>query len=215
MRLLSGLREPTKLINSLRLSAAVTGSRVRDLPVVATAHCRIERHRTARLEIAGRLFLGTFEPAVGRIAAHDASTQIRLAASAVLRCQGTVHLGPGVRVTVGPNARLEIGDGTYVTCDSLIIAASSIRIGAACAISWGVQILDTNFHKPAGDRSGPAPVEIEDHVWIASNVTILKGVRVGRGSIVAAGAVVTKDVPARSLVAGIPARVVKSDVDWS
>jgi acetyltransferase-like isoleucine patch superfamily enzyme len=215
MKFLSALREPTKLINSLRLSAAVTGTRLRDVPVVATSHCRIERHRTARLEIDGRLFLGCFEPAVGRIAAHAASTEIRLAESAVMRCDGIVQLGPGVRVTVGPQARLVIGDGTYVTCDSVIIAAASVRIGAGCAVSWGVQILDTNFHKPGGDATGAAAVEIEDRVWIASNVTILKGIRVGRGSIVAAGAVVTKDVPARSLVAGVPARIIRSDVDWS
>jgi acetyltransferase-like isoleucine patch superfamily enzyme len=215
MRLLSALREPIKLINSLRLSTAATGARLRDMPVVAAAHCRLERHRTARLEITGRLFLGTFEPAVGRIAAHAASTQIRLGESAVMRCDGIVQLGPGVRVTVGPRARLVIGDGTYVTCDSLIIAASSVRIGAACAISWGVQILDTNFHKPAGDPTGAEAVEIGDHVWIASNVTILKGIRVGSGSIVASGAAVTKDVPPRSLVAGVPARIIRSDVDWS
>jgi len=215
MRFLGALREPSKLINSLRLSAAATGARLRDVPVVASSHCRIERHRAARLEIDGRLFLGCFEPAVGRIAAHAASTEIRLADSSVMRCEGIVQLGPGVRVTVGRHARLVIGDGTYVTCDSVIIAASSVRIGAGCAISWGVQILDTNFHKPGGDPTGAEPVEIEDRVWIASNVTILKGVTVGRGSIVAAGAVVTKDVPARSLVAGVPARIIRSDVDWS
>jgi acetyltransferase-like isoleucine patch superfamily enzyme len=215
MRFLSALREPAKLINSLRFSALATGRRWRDVPVVATSRCRIERHRTARLEVGGRLFLGCFEPAVGRIAARNAATEIRLAEGAVMRCDGIVQLGPGVRVTVGRQARLVIGDGTYVTCDSVIIAAASVRIGARCAISWGVQILDTNFHKPGGDPTGAEAVEIEDGVWIASNVTILKGIRVGSGSIVAAGAVVTKDVPARSLVAGVPARIIRSDVDWS
>jgi acetyltransferase-like isoleucine patch superfamily enzyme len=215
MNLLSALREPTKLINSLRLSARATGTRLRDVPVVATSNCGIERHRTARLEIDGRLYLGCFVPAVGRIAARSAATEIRLAESAVMRCEGTVQLGPGVRITVGPRARLVIGDGTYVTCDSVIIAASSVSIGAGCAISWGVQILDTNFHKPLGDPTGAEAVTIEDRVWIASNVTILKGIRVGSGSIVAAGAVVTKNVPARSLVAGVPARIIRSDVDWS
>lgn len=183
--------------------------------MVAASNCRIERHRTARLEIDGRLHLGDFVPAVGRIAARSAATEIRLAEAAVMRCDGTVQLGPGVRITVGRHARLVIGDGTYVTCDALIIAASSIRIGAGCAISWGVQILDTNFHKIAGDPTGPQAVAIEDRVWIASNVTILKGVTIGSRSIVASGAVVTKDVPAGSLVGGIPARVIRSDVDWS
>ena len=183
--------------------------------MVAASNCRIERHRTARLEIDGRLHLGCFEPAVGRIAARGAATEIRLGEAAVMRCDGTVELGPGVRVTVGRHARLVIGDGTYVTCDALIVAASSIRIGAGCAISWGVQILDTSFHRIGGDPTGPQPVAIEDRVWIASNVTILRGVTIGAGSIVGSGAVVTKDVPARSLVAGIPARILRSDVDWS
>ena len=116
---------------------------------------------------------------------------------------------------MGKDARLCIADGTYVTCDSLIIATSSIRIGRGCAISWGVQILDSGFHSMDRDPSVSEAVVIEDRVWIASNVTILKGVTVGSGSIVASGAVVTKDVPARSLVAGIPARVIRSEVDWS
>jgi len=215
MRLLGALREPTKLVTSLYLSARATGTPFRRIPVVATRGCRIERHRTARLEIDGRLILGAFEPDVGRVAARGAATEIRLAESAVMRCDGLVQLGPGVRVTVGKDARLSIGDGTYVTCDSLVIAATSIRIGAACAISWGVQILDTSFHKMSSDPSVSEPIVIEDRVWVASNVTILKGVRIGRGAIVASGAVVTKDVPARSLVGGIPARVIRSDVDWS
>jgi acetyltransferase-like isoleucine patch superfamily enzyme len=214
MSLLSALREPTKLLNSLRLSAQATGTPFHLRPVVAASNCRIERHRTARLEIDGRLTLGCFESAVGRLAARAAATEIRLGESAVMRCDGLVQLGPGVRVTVGPHARLSIGDGTYVTCDSLFIATSSISIGGGCAISWGVQILDTHFHRMGGDPTGPEPVAIGDRVWIASNVTILKGITVGSGSIIASGAVVTKDVPARSLVAGVPARVIRSDVNW-
>jgi acetyltransferase-like isoleucine patch superfamily enzyme len=215
MTLLGALRDPMTLLNSLRLSRHATGTPFRQRPVVAVRRCRIERHRTATLEVHGRLHLGDFEPWVGRIAARDAATEIRLGESAVMRCDGIVQLGPGVRITVGRQARLAIGDGTYLTCDSLIIAAASIRIGAGCAISWGVQILDTNFHKPAGDATGPQPVAIGDRVWIGSNVTVLKGVSIGSGSIVAAGAVVTRDVPARSLAAGVPARVIRTDVDWS
>jgi acetyltransferase-like isoleucine patch superfamily enzyme len=53
------------------------------------------------------------------------------------------------------------------------------------------------------------PVRIEDDVWISSNAVILPGVTIGQGSVVGAGAVVTKDVPARAIVAGVPARVIK------
>ncbi|GAB4461186.1 MAG: hypothetical protein OHK0029_26110 [Armatimonadaceae bacterium] len=73
-------------------------------------------------------------------------------------------------------------------------------------------IMDGDFHD-LQDINKPGKVEpviIEDNVWIASRVTILKGVHIGTGAVVAAGAVVTKNVPARTLVAGVPAKVIRS-----
>ena len=70
--------------------------------------------------------------------------------------------------------------------------------------------------KPEGRRHnsnpndvGCAPVVIEDNVWLGANVTVLKGVRIGRDSVVAAGSVVTRDLPAGVLAAGVPAKVIK------
>lgn len=60
-----------------------------------------------------------------------------------------------------------------------------------------------------------APIVIGDHVWIGMNVIVLKGVTIGEGAVVSAGSVVTKDVPPHSLVAGVPAKVVKTDVEWN
>ena len=59
------------------------------------------------------------------------------------------------------------------------------------------------------------PIIIEDHVWIGANATILPGVTVGYGAIVAAGAVVKNNVPPKCLVAGIPARIIRENVEWS
>ena len=53
-----------------------------------------------------------------------------------------------------------------------------------------------------------------NHVWIGMNATVLKGVTIGEGSIVAAGAIVTKDVPDHCLVAGVPAKIIRRDVRW-
>lgn len=58
------------------------------------------------------------------------------------------------------------------------------------------------------------PVEIGNNVWIGVGATILKGVTIGDGAIIAAGSVVTKDIPARCLAAGVPAKVIKTDVEW-
>jgi acetyltransferase-like isoleucine patch superfamily enzyme len=126
---------------------------------------------------------------------------------------GGATIGKGVSLFVGKDARLKIGHGTYITDGSRISASRSIMIGEHCAISWGVTIIDDDGHGP-GEGPFHAPVEILDHVWVGCNVTILKGVTIGAGSIVGAGAVVTRSCPPRSLMAGNPARVVKSAVSW-
>ena len=69
----------------------------------------------------------------------------------------------------------------------------------------GKFIMDSNEKLPEND----APVVIEDDVWCGANVTILKGVTIGRGSVVAAGAVVTKSCPPYSIIGGVPAKVLK------
>lgn len=59
------------------------------------------------------------------------------------------------------------------------------------------------------------PVTIGDHIWIGARTNVLNGVTVGDGAVVAAGSLVTRDVPPRALVGGVPARVLREDVDWS
>ena len=58
------------------------------------------------------------------------------------------------------------------------------------------------------------PVTIGNHVWICSNSIVLKGVTIGDGAIIAAGAVVTKDVPSKCMVGGNPAKIIRTNVDW-
>lgn len=214
--MLQALRDPGKVLNSIYLSGRFGRTATGAFPIVASSTSRLHAHRTARLSIHGRLYLGCFTPVVGDIVDRRTDrTIVRLAESAELTCLGTANLGPGVRLTIGRGAKFSIGDGSYVTCNALIVCATSIEIGKACAISWGVQIHDTNFHQLRGQPETNRPVRIEDNVWIAANAMILKGVTVGRGAVVAAGAVVTKDVPPRTMVAGIPARVIRTDVEWA
>jgi acetyltransferase-like isoleucine patch superfamily enzyme len=123
----------------------------------------------------------------------------------------------GASVVILDGATLSIGKNSYMN-DSLIQCASGITIGNDCAIAGDVLIQDTDFH-PVLDEEGnekpkSKPISIGDHVWICAKATVLKGVKIGDGAIIAAGAVVTKDVPAYSLVGGNPARVIKENVRW-
>ncbi len=128
-----------------------------------------------------------------------------------LICDGNFVFSSGCRVGVLENAKLRIGSG-YCNYDSKIYCFDSIEIGNDVIISENVIIRDSDNHK-IGDKIS-APVKIGNHVWIGMGAMILKGVTIGDGSVIAAGAVVTDDVPEKSLVGGVPARVIKSDVDW-
>ena len=112
----------------------------------------------------------------------------------------------GVRLEVGPGAKIEIGNGTYLNRNTLVHASTLVHIGVDCKVSWDVVIMDTDMHSIPGKESDK-PVFIEDDVWIGCRVIILKGVRIGHDAVIAAGSVVTKDVPPETVVGGVPARV--------
>jgi len=113
----------------------------------------------------------------------------------------------------GPGASLRIGDNSYLNRRSEIVCRELVSIGSNCAISWDVLITD-NDHHWLTDAAFNAPVLIGDKVWIGARATILKGVAIGDGAVVAAGSVVTTQVPPRAVVAGNPAEVIREDVEW-
>lgn len=113
-----------------------------------------------------------------------------------------------------PGAEIVIGDRTYINRRTEIMSKASVTIGKGCAISWDVVITDTDYHEIAGTAS-TKPIVIGDEVWIGCKSTILKGVTIGNGAVIAAGSVVTKDVEPYTLVAGIPAKTMKRDVRWN
>lgn len=125
-----------------------------------------------------------------------------------------VTLGRGVKLTVGRGAHVSIGPGTYLTDGTRVAASQRVEIGPGCALSWGVTLIDDDGHG-FGPPPYSAPVRLGARVWVGCNVTILKGVDIGEGSVVAAGSVVTKGCPPGSLLAGVPARVVRTGVDWT
>ncbi len=115
-----------------------------------------------------------------------------------------------VELCTDPGALLTIGDGTRLNYGVSIAATKHVSIGAHVRVGPYVSITDNDFHDVhrRWQRPPSQPVVIEDHVWIGAKASILKGVRIGRGAIVATAAVVTRDVPAFAIVAGVPAKVV-------
>ena len=116
----------------------------------------------------------------------------------------------GVRLEVYKDATLTIGKGTYLNRNVHVVVAESVSIGRCVKVGWDVVIMDTDLHGHSGQPPRVRPVVIEDDVWIGCRAVILKGVRVGTGAIIAAGAIVTKDVPPLSVVASPSARVIFS-----
>jgi acetyltransferase-like isoleucine patch superfamily enzyme len=161
----------------------------------------------------GRLLARQVEGGEG-LRAEPGVRIVRLAAGT------TVRIGPGVLLAhdVGLHLRdrgavLSIGEGSFVNHRSELIAHERVEIGRHCLLAWDVQVLDSDSHSVDG-LPHTAPVVIGDRVWIGCRATVLKGVTIGDGAVVAAGSVVTRDVPARALVAGNPARSVREDVTW-
>jgi len=139
-----------------------------------------------------------------------------------------VSLYSGCSFSLGPEGFVQVGDFTLLN-GALLMAEERIEIGAHCLVSWNVGIADSDFHpiepaqrrldslalapfykdRPPRPKIGTAPVIIRDNVWIGMGAVILKGVTIGENSVVAAGAIVTRDVPPNTVVAGNPAKVVK------
>jgi acetyltransferase-like isoleucine patch superfamily enzyme len=182
-------------------------------PVIVGRKSRLRLEKGSRIIIAkgGLLTLG-----IKYNGSNGAFLEIKKGGT--LRIEGRAHLMKGDSVEIARDATLTIGDDTFINENTNIICHSSVTIGSHCAIGWGNNILDSDLHYVIKDdikSAKVAPVIIGDHVWTGLNVVILKGVTIGNNSVVAAGSMVTKDIPEHVLSAGSPARVISTKVDWS
>lgn len=121
---------------------------------------------------------------------------------------------PVIVRTCSTGAKIVIGDDVGMS-GCTVSAQKSITIGSHVLIGSGAVITDSDQHsldwaaRRKGDKGDSAPIVIGDDVFIGARAIVLKGVTIGNGAVVGAGAVVTKDVPAWSVVAGNPAKVIK------
>lgn len=106
---------------------------------------------------------------------------------------------------------ITVGKNVFINACCHFQDHGGITIGDGCQIGHNVVFATLDHGLTPEDRANtyPAPIVLGKNVWIGSNSTILKGVSIGDNSVVAAGAVVTKDVPANTIVGGVPARIIK------
>jgi acetyltransferase-like isoleucine patch superfamily enzyme len=132
--------------------------------------------------------------------------------------RGKVKIGPSVFIHENVlirsfSSEIIIGDGTTINRNVLILG--KVSLGKYCSIAPNVVIVGSNHNYSISEKLIKEQGEImkgiviEDDVWLAANVTVLDGVRIGSGSIIGAGAVVTKDVQSNSIVGGVPAKLIK------
>lgn len=176
----------------------------------------VDNAKSSTIEGKGRIFIGKswskYDPF---------NTLFVLREKAKLILDGQFDIYANSTIYVNEGAVLHLGSG-YCNSRCNISIFDSLTIGNRVFIAEGVTIRDSDDHQlislserqECQKKGMTAPICIEDDVWIGMNATILKGVTIGKGAVVAAGAVVTKDVAPYTLVAGVPAKVIREQISW-
>lgn len=142
------------------------------------------------------------------------SSILRIDKDARMNINGDFSFMYGADIILFKGAQLTLGKNGFINSDCKIRCHEEIIIGDDCAISHDFTVMDSDAHYLDGDNHAN-PVRIGNHVWIGTRVTVLSGVNIGDGAVIAAGALVTNDVPTGALVGGVPAKVIKENVGWS
>ena len=173
------------------------------------------KYSIVQLDKGARLILNnTFTLGIKQVKRSRMETRLLLEENAQLTVNGsfTMFAGSFIRVIKGGHLIL---NGGFINENAQIICGDIIDIGEGCTIGRDVVIRSYDGHtiEQEGYRISE-PIKIERNVWIGQGATILKGVTIGEGAVIAAGALVTKDVPAFSIAAGVPAKIIKEKVSW-
>ena len=210
IRELAGLLGPRGIIKSIYYSIRHTG---KPGTLLVDKRASVDIDPDATVDVEDVFSLGVYHTRI--IHPVLGGTRLDVNEGATFRTgPGRPQVGPGTVLNVRGN--FEMGY-SYVNGLCRIHCFDSITIGKRCAIAWNVDILDTHSHELAVDgewRQNEAPVVIGDDVWIGHGVSVLPGVEIGDGAVIAANSLVNSDVPSNTLAAGTPAEVVESNVEW-
>lgn len=202
------------LIKSMITTKTLTGN---FFPIVVRLSNKqtliVKKSKSSVIEIKGRLHVESW-------GGLNTPSTISISPGATFQILGDYIIGPGVHLSVAKNGTLKLGGkvnstGSGITCNTRIVAEKYIEIGVDTIIAWDVFITDSDWHDIKGSQK-IMPVFIGEHVWISHGVSILKGSRIPSGCIVAAKSLVGKGLfEEGSLIAGVPARVCKRNIQWS
>lgn len=175
---------------------------------------KVEIHHLENLETNGELRIGIEN--TGFATKHD-RTLLRLKGK--LKFNGNFSIGKGCKFDIAENGYVEIGKSGYAIGFSNFIISYGLKIGDNCAISWGCQFLDNDFHAfdypERKETNHQNNIIIGDNVWIGCNTFIYKGVNIPNGCIIASNSVVKSSFTEENvLIAGNPAKVTKQSVTW-
>lgn len=202
----------TKIFKSVYYSMRYDFPHFYKFPMKIGKNSKLSISKNAQLYIAKRLNFAMYSTDL----CQTRKSLLLMQGNSKLYINGISNFGMGSIICIHDNCTLSVGDGTYFSGDTKINVWDSVTIGDNCLISWDVIILDSDSHTVILDKpqEKTKPVVIGNHVWIGCGAIILKGVHIGDNSIIAAGSIVTKDIPANCLAAGNPAKVIKHDINW-
>ena len=169
-----------------------------------------------QIEKGARLILNDkFITGIKQLRKEHGETRILLEQNSELNIVGRFNVFNNSYIRVAAGGKL-ILHGGFINEHVQIIAGDVVEIGKDATIGRDVVIRSYDGHTISEkDYKIAAPIRIGNHVWIGQGAMILKGVTIGDGAVIAAGAIVTKDIPAHSIAAGIPAKVIKDGIQWT
>ena len=178
--------------------------------LMLTSYSVLDIHRTAKLEIKGLTTFGFKKYRGSRV-----ETSLWMDRNSSLKVHNlSVYHGCDIQIFKG--AKVDIARGCIMNRGAQIICQEEVTIGEGCLISRGVVIRDNDGGHSilTKDYKKSAPVHIGNHVWIGQNAIIMKGVTIGDGAIIGAGAFVCTNVKPKSLIMADPSRAFAKDVEW-